>query len=106
MQTIYSEKEGNLPASILENILAENVILIDVRTPMEFIHGHLKNARNIPFETIPLFIEEFKKETLPFIVCSANGCRSAKICQLLRSHEIDAYSAGNWETLRAIIGKA
>ena len=60
--------------------------LIDVRTPEEFVKGHIENALNIDFNS-PDFsaqISKLDKEQDLLIYCSAGG-RSSKAASLMES---------------------
>lgn len=60
--------------------------LIDVRTPEEFVKGHIENALNIDFNS-PDFsaqISKLDKEQNLLIYCSAGG-RSTKAASLMES---------------------
>ena len=47
-------KVDSISTAELENKLKENIQLIDVRTPGEFRRGHIKNAKNIPLNSLKL----------------------------------------------------
>lgn len=49
--------------------------LIDVRTPGEFLEGHLPGAVNIPLNELPRRVKEVK-DGVPVIVVCASGNRS------------------------------
>ena len=48
-------KVASISAIELEQKLKENIQLIDVRTPDEFLKGHIKNAKNVPLNEIGQF---------------------------------------------------
>src|SRR5215216_2463677 len=39
------------------------VVLIDVRPPLEFAHGHLAGARSLPLEELPARLHELPRDT-------------------------------------------
>jgi rhodanese-related sulfurtransferase len=69
------------------NQLIENdYVLIDVRTPEEFFRGHIENALNFDFNS-PEFntqITKLNKQQTFLIYCSAGG-RSSKASSLMES---------------------
>jgi rhodanese-related sulfurtransferase len=40
----------------------KQVVLIDVRDPQSFAEGHMPGAINVPFDHIPKYVEQWKKE--------------------------------------------
>ncbi|WP_299431370.1 rhodanese-like domain-containing protein [uncultured Maribacter sp.] len=61
-----------------------NAILIDVRTPIEYAKGHLKNAKNINWfdKNFEEQVKSLDKEETIYLYCKAGG-RSAKAQQRL-----------------------
>ena len=56
-------KIDSISTSELEAKLREPIQLLDVRTPMEFRRGHIKNAKNVPLSEIGSYTPA-TKETL------------------------------------------
>ncbi len=76
----------------LKKQLAENdskCVLIDVREPFEFMSGHIKEAKNIPLQTLPADLENLRGIETVFVQCFSGG-RSAQACQYLRDSGINA----------------
>lgn len=74
--TIQQQETSSLKQQI-EDLLKQNAVVIDVRTPEEFEMGHFKNALNIPYDQIEQHIKElekFKDKTI--IVYCRSGRRS------------------------------
>jgi rhodanese-related sulfurtransferase len=40
----------------------KQVVLIDVRDPQSFAEGHMPGAINVPFDHIPKYVDQWKKE--------------------------------------------
>lgn len=40
----------------------KQVVLIDVRDPQSFADGHIPGAINVPFDHIPNYVDQWKKE--------------------------------------------
>ena len=97
------EKNVSLPARIINLLLKNEVLIIDVRTPMEFIHGHIDGATNIPFDMVNLFYEEMKKWKKPIVLCSANGLRSSIINKHLKTRGYNSYDAGDWKSINELL---
>jgi rhodanese-related sulfurtransferase len=56
----------NVPRISIDEVKAlmakKQVVLIDVRDPQSFKEGHMPGAINVPFDHIPKFVDEWKKE--------------------------------------------
>lgn len=58
-------------------------VLVDVRTPMEFMQGHLPGAVNLPLNELNARVNEIPAET-PVIVVCASGNRSRTGAQRIK----------------------
>lgn len=81
IETIIKEKKG---------------IVIDVRTPQEYMGGHVVGSINIPLQQIPEKLEEIKNYTTPIILCCASGGRSGNAHQYLSQQGVECYNGGSW----------
>jgi phage shock protein E len=70
--------------------------IVDVRTPAEFMGGHVAGSVNIPLQEVPERIEEFRSMAQPLWLCCASGNRSGQAAAFLRSHGIACENAGSW----------
>ena len=66
-------KIDSISTSELKAKLREPIQLLDVRMPMEFHRGHIKNAKNVPLTEIGSYTPT-TKETL-YVICQS-GVRS------------------------------
>jgi|GEM_PF-561961 len=74
--------------------------IVDVRTTMEFMSGHVQDSINIPLDEIAKHLEEFKAMNGDIILCCASGARSEQAVLYLRAHGIDkVYNGGGWMEL-------
>ena len=63
----------------------ENAVVIDVRTPEEFVTGHVPESINIPRDKLKERLAEVEKfKGRPIIVNCASGVRSSGACSELR----------------------
>lgn len=85
---------------IIAEYIANNAVILDVRTTGEFSFGHIKGAENIPLDTISGNISAIKKLDKPVIVCCRSGMRSAQATSILKQNGIDAINGGGWENLQ------
>jgi phage shock protein E len=79
-------------AEILKN---GNATIIDVRTPGEFMTGHVAGSINIPLKEISSRISEIK-EMDNIILCCASGVRSSQAHGLLAGSGISCHDGGPW----------
>ena len=73
--------------------------IVDVRTPVEFMSGHVPRSINIPLQDISKRIPELKNLTPPLILCCASGARSAQATRMLTEHGIECKNGGSWLSL-------
>ncbi len=89
-----------LPKSLtmnLEDLIKNNEgTIVDVRTTMEFMGGHVAGSINIPLNEIPERMEELKQLQSPLILCCASGGRSGQAAGYLGSLGLDCINAGSW----------
>ena len=56
----------NVPRISIDEVKAlmakKQVVLIDVRDPQSFAEGHMPGAINVPFDHIPKYVDQWKKE--------------------------------------------
>lgn len=81
----------------VEKIIKENKgSIIDVRTPEEFMGGHVTGSVNIPLHELRDRLEEVKKMKMPLVLCCASGNRSGQAQFLLSSQGLECYNGGSW----------
>ena len=75
--------------------------IIDVRTPTEFKNGHIKNAKNIPLQSLNQNLSKISKSK-PVITCCASGARSAAAKNVLENSGFsEVYNGGGWMSLQS-----
>ena len=87
------------PATDYKALVEQGAIIVDVRTTGEYKSGHIKNALNIPVDTISSKTKELKQKAKPVITCCASGIRSARAAAILKQYGIEAYNGGSWVSL-------
>ncbi len=90
---------GGTSTSDLKEYIQKDAVVLDVRTEMEFIEGHVQGSKNIPLNTIPNQIEEIKKIGKPIITCCRSGARSGSAANILKQNGIDAINGGPWQNV-------
>jgi phage shock protein E len=83
----------------IKSALAEGAIVIDVRTPGEFNHGHLKGARNIPLNELSSKLGLISKWEKKIILVCRSGQRSLMARKILKQSGIEAINGGAWNNL-------
>ncbi|MEX1218518.1 MAG: rhodanese-like domain-containing protein [Acidimicrobiales bacterium] len=72
-----------------ESLLANGVVLVDVREEDEFADGHIGGALPIPLSLIPDRFSEIPSGCPVYVICALGG-RSARAAEFLRGQGIDA----------------
>jgi rhodanese-related sulfurtransferase len=80
---------------ISELLQQHKAVVVDVRTPEEYINGHLPESINIPIDQLNNHISELKLMN-NIIVCCASGMRSKKASLLLMQNNINCIDGGSW----------
>jgi len=74
--------------------------IIDVRTPGEYLGGHINGSKNIPLQVLTSKTTSLDK-TKPIITCCASGMRSASAKSvLLKNGFTEVYNGGGWNSLQ------
>jgi len=86
-------------------LLAEGVIIVDVRSPAEFYGGNLENSLNIPVGELINNLEYLKDKNKTIITCCVSGIRSGAAKQLLVAKEgyKHVINGGGWRSLNSKI---
>jgi len=86
----------NIKMSRISELLQQpGTVVVDVRTPGEYIGGHCTNSINIPLNELTNRLDDFKQ--MPgIIVCCASGVRSQKASLILKQNSIECTDGGSW----------
>lgn len=79
---------GEISVSELAPLLANGVLLIDVREADEYAAGHVPTAISIPLSTVQDRVDEFRHEGTVYVICQSGG-RSMRACQYLADFDIE-----------------
>lgn len=74
-------------------------IIIDVRTPQEFMCGHVAESVNIPLQELSQRLDEIRAMQSPIILCCASGARSGNATQYLTGCGVACENGGGWMDL-------
>ena len=84
--------------------IAQDAVILDVRTLSEFQGGHIKNALHIPVQELGNRFNEVKKLNKPVIAYCASGMRSGSATNMLKSKGIDVINGGGMGSLQPKLG--
>ncbi|SMG40013.1 Rhodanese-related sulfurtransferase [Marivirga sericea] len=88
------------PAVDMKALVEEGAVIVDVRTKGEFQQGHIKNALNIPVDSISSNLSKLKNKDKTIITCCASGMRSGTAKGILKSKGYEnVYNGGAWTSL-------
>ena len=75
----------------LEDLLADGVVLVDVREPNEYVDGHVAGAVLLPLGEVTTRVDEFPRSGDVYLICRS-GARSGRACEFLRDQGIAAFN--------------
>ena len=90
------------PGTDFKALKENGAIIIDVRTPQEYDHGHIQGSKNIPLDKIQREVKTIKSFNKPIITVCKSGARSGMAKSILKSAGVEVYNGGPWNVL---IGK-
>jgi rhodanese-related sulfurtransferase len=81
-------------------LVRAGAVIIDVRSPGEFVGGHIKGSKNIPLQELPKKLNSLPKDKV-IITCCASGMRSASAKNTLKSNGFkEVHNGGGWMRLK------
>lgn len=83
-----------------KELVSNGAIIIDVRSPGEYMAGHIQGSKNYPLDTIRSKVNEIKRLNKPVITVCRSGTRSGIAKGILKSSGIEVYNAGAWSSLK------
>ena len=75
--------------------------IVDVRTPQEFMDGHVPGTINIPLNEITQRLDEIKALPQPITLICASGNRSGQATTFLKSCGVDCANGGSWMSIKS-----
>lgn len=102
---IYTLKKilGLSPKTNYAELVKQGALILDVRSPSEFKHGHIKQAINTPLPELSKHISKINKDTV-IITCCTSGMRSASAKNILKSNGFsNVHNGGGWSSLQSKI---
>jgi rhodanese-related sulfurtransferase len=87
------------PGTDFKALKENGAIIIDVRTPQEYDHGHIQGSKNIPLDNVQREIKTIKNMNKPIITVCRSGSRSGMAKRILQSAGVEVYNGGPWNIL-------
>ncbi len=87
-----------------KKLLGKGALVIDVRSPSEYLSGHIEGSINIPLNKIQDELAGIREKAQVVITVCRSGARSSSAQSILLSVGIEAYNGGPWEALKKKIG--
>lgn len=78
-----------------ELLKSAQAVVVDVRTPGEYMGGHVAGSINIPLNEVPARVDEFK-DMGKVVLCCASGGRSGQATMFLQQYGIECVNGGSW----------
>lgn len=101
--TFVASNHGKMER-IVDALKADERTIVDVRTPMEFMGGHVSGSINIPLMEIPERLGEFRNMK-NIVLCCASGNRSGQATQFLMANGIECLNGGSWLTVNHLVSQ-
>ncbi|MCS6916649.1 MAG: rhodanese-like domain-containing protein [Chitinophagales bacterium] len=104
MNFLHNLFGGASPASEeLKAVVRNGAFLVDVRTPEEFATGSVPGAVNIPLDTVPQRVDDFRNKENIVVFCRS-GNRSGQAKAFLEQNGIrNVFNGGTWEDVAALL---
>jgi phage shock protein E len=100
MTSIFNKFFGIAANVNFKELTQKGAVIIDVRTADEFKTGHVKDAVNIPLDSINRQLLLIKKMNKPVIAVCRSGNRSGTAVSILKNIGVEAYNGGAWDSLQ------
>jgi len=89
----------------LKTAVKNAAFLVDVRTPSEFAGGSVSGAVNIPLDTLPNQLSQFKDKPAIVVFCRS-GNRSGQAKAILEQNGFKSIiNGGTWENVSQIVNE-
>ena len=94
---ILQQLFGGGPKADIKATIAEGAFLVDVRTPGEFLEGHVKGSVNIPLDSLTHQLAKFKNKKNIIVFCRS-GNRSVQAKLILEQNGFtNVVNGGTWD---------
>jgi len=103
MLGLFKNMFGGSDSQQLSETIKDGAYLVDVRTPGEFAHGSVKGAINIPLNSLPQKLAQFKGKKNIVVFCQSGG-RSGMAKQILEQNGFsNTINGGGWRQVDRVM---
>ena len=102
---IFNQLKKHTNMNEVQEYLEKGAVILDVRTKLEWDHGHSEGAKHMVLTTIPLHVEEIKSWNKSIIAVCKSGGRSEQASQFLSHHGLDIINGGPWQNVDNFLGQ-
>jgi phage shock protein E len=100
---LFQKLFSSEPSIDFKSIIDEGAFLVDVRTPGEFLEGHVKGSVNIPLHSISNQLGKFKNKKNIIVFCRS-GARSGQAKTILQQNGFDnIINGGTWNNVKQFV---
>ncbi len=100
---LFQRLFSSAPAVDLKAIIDDGAFLVDVRTPGEFLEGHVQGSVNIPLASIPNQLVKFKNKKNIIVFCRS-GARSGQAKTILQQNGFNhVINGGTWNNVKQFV---
>ncbi len=94
---------GKSDTKALQQLLSNGAFLVDVRTPGEFMQGHVTGSVNIPLNQVQAMVSKFTNKNAVVVFCRS-GARSAQAKMILQNNGIaNVVNGGPWTQVQQLV---
>ena len=79
----------------IKEYIENGATILDVRTPKEYMGGHVVGSINIPLQELPDRLDEIRSLKMPLVLCCASGARSQAATNFLKQQNFDCQDGGS-----------
>ncbi|MFT4544319.1 MAG: phage shock protein E [Bacteroidia bacterium] len=101
--SIFSIFGGTKKNEKVAALLKKGALIIDVRTPGEYVGGHITESVNILLDLIPGKVNELKSKNKVIITCSRSVARSGMAAGQLHNAGIEVENGGPWNSVKKMM---
>lgn len=103
MLSIFKGIFSNDDKALKEVLVKNNPQLIDVRMPLEFNGGTVKDAKNIPLSELESKLGSLDKSKTIVVFCQS-GNRSSQAMRILQNKGFEkVHNGGGWRALKSLV---
>jgi len=87
----------------VKEMIGNGAVIIDVRTPADYMGGHVAGSKNVPLHEIQNKVGELKQIGKPLVLCCQSGARSGQATGFLKAQGIECENGGGWMAVNAMV---